>query len=181
MQHMSHYVINNVEPIRMARWGRIQLHDGRFNHMGRICRGEDFHSTTLGNDKYMLEGTISVPEPRCEFEADAGMYNRLRFRNQCVRLTAKDATFRVAMFVDKKRSTVHMAELEPLELNDFHMEDERGRTANNGMRWPFKRVSQWQLEPHRQQFMAMLTHELCDKFREMIHRREVTQEIIRSV
>nr|XP_046909747.1 uncharacterized protein LOC124491165 isoform X2 [Dermatophagoides farinae] len=182
MQHMSSYVINNVEPIRLGRWGRVQLHDGHFNHMGPICRGNDFRSTTLGNDKYMIEGTIQVPEPKCEFEADAGMYNRLRFRNQCIRLAAKDATFHVAMFLDKKRNTVHVAELEPLELNDFHMEDERGRTAKNGgMRWPFKRISQWQLEPHRQQFMQMLTHELCDKFREMIHRPEVAKEIIEYV
>ncbi|KAF7496643.1 hypothetical protein SSS_09524 [Sarcoptes scabiei] len=174
--HMSKYVINRVEPIRVNRWGNIRLYDGHMKKIHNLKREGNFRSTTLGNNQYLIEGTIHIPEPTCEFMADAKMYNRLKFQNECVRLAAKDASFRVGLLVNKNRGSVHVAEMEPLDLKGLHLEDERGNVKN--LRWPLSKVNPWQLELHREQFMGMLTNELCDQLRSMVHEPKIKQVII---
>lgn len=178
VHHFSQYTINGVQPIRLTRRGQVRLRDGHMKKMGQIARAEDFRSTSWGDGQYLIEGEVRLPEPKCEFMADAKMYNRYMMRNECVRLAAKDARFKVSMLVNKPKQRVHLVDLEPLVLEDFHLEDERGSTS---MKYPFNKIGRLRLEPQKHQFMDMLQRELCDKMREMVHRPEIVKDILDQV
>lgn len=178
-RYMDHYKIPKMAPIKLGHWGRISLHDGKINKFGKLCRSNDFKVVDQGDNCYMIKGEISLPEPRGEFKADAYLYNRFKVRNRSIRLAAKEVRFEVMMNVDKESGRVHVAELEPVGISGFHLEDGHSRSAR--LVWPFSRINKQQLELNKYVFMRNIQHELCDQFRTMVHKPKIQQLIIEQV
>lgn len=178
-QYMSQYKVDHLPSIRMGHWGRVSLFDGKIDHFGKICRKDNFKIIDQGDDCYAIEGVIMVPQPMGTFCANAYLYNRFKVRDRSLNLCAKEASFKVMMNVDKQSGRVHVAELEPVSLTGFHLED--GHSKSGALLWPFSRITSPMMEASKLHFMYNLQGQLCDQFRAMIHKPQIQQQIIQQV
>lgn len=175
---MNAFKIPRLSPIRLGHWANIKLYDGKLNHFGRIERCSDFH--IANKDDYLeMKGMIRVPEPKAKFCADASLYNRLKIRNRNLFLGAKEARFMVDLKVDKRHGRVEVDELEPKSLTGFQLAD--GHNKDGSLVWPFTRINDRAIQQQKLQFMGTLQQELCNEFRNMVHRPEIQKSIIDQV
>ena len=176
---MSTFKLNNFSPMQIGGWARVKLSDGKLDHIGKIYRAGDFRVLPQG-DNIVLRGTVTVPEPRAKFCGDAYLYNRLKIRNRNLLLCAKDATFRMQMIINKRIGKIDVDELEPIEIRNFHMEDDKG-LRSSALAWPFNKIRDNELNKQKYQLMSTLQQQLCNDFRQIVAKPEVKDEILRLV
>lgn len=177
--HMTTVKVERISQLPIGSWARVRMYDGQFDKIGQICRGGDFKVLPQG-ENIVIRGTIMVPQPKAKFCGDAYLYNRLKVRNRNLALCAKDASFKVQMIVNKKTHKVDVDELEPVAINGFHVEDDKGHRGD-ALAWPFNKIRESQLGKQKYQFMSTLQHKLCDDFRAIVAKPDIQQEIVSLV